>query len=195
MTTLQPPLLAPPDPRDRVPECPYVGLVPFDEAHEGYFFGRERERDLIMANLTASRFTSLYAPSGVGKSSVLRAGVVPEHRRRAEESYDDFGTAGVAVAYVSDWSGPASEMIARTILHALAQTPGASRVTPRHAATERVAEGQILGDRTIDIFHLAAPDVQIRATNAGPREFDEQSPGLWVWHWIVTQLKISTIGA
>ena len=40
------------------------------------FFGREREREIITANLLASRLTVLYGPSGVGKSSVLRAGVV-----------------------------------------------------------------------------------------------------------------------
>jgi hypothetical protein len=56
-----------------------------------------------------------------------------------------------------------------------------------------MAKGQVLRYLTIDIFHLTTPDVQIRATNTGAREFDEQSPGLWVWHRIVTQLKISTV--
>jgi hypothetical protein len=58
-----------------------------------------------------------------------------------------------------------------------------------------VAESQILWALAIHIAHLAAPDVQIRAANASPREFDENSPGLRVWHWIITQLKISTVGA
>jgi hypothetical protein len=56
-----------------------------------------------------------------------------------------------------------------------------------------MAEGQILGYLAIDIFHLTAPDVQVRATNAGPREFHQNSSGLWVWHRIVTQLEISTV--
>jgi ATP/maltotriose-dependent transcriptional regulator MalT len=43
----------------------------FDEKNAAYFFGRERESDLIVANLIASRLTLLYAPSGVGKTSVL----------------------------------------------------------------------------------------------------------------------------
>ena len=41
-----------------------------------WFFGREHEVELIMANLRASRLTLLYGASGVGKSSVLLAGVV-----------------------------------------------------------------------------------------------------------------------
>ena len=55
---------------------PYVGLAPFGEADADRFFGRDAERKRIIANLQASRFTLLYARSGVGKSSLLRAGVV-----------------------------------------------------------------------------------------------------------------------
>ena len=39
------------------------------------FFGREREREIVVANLVASRLTVLYGPSGVGKASLLRAAV------------------------------------------------------------------------------------------------------------------------
>jgi WD40 repeat protein len=55
---------------------PYVGLAPFGEQDADRFFGRDAERKRIITNLTASRFTLLYARSGVGKSSLLRAGVV-----------------------------------------------------------------------------------------------------------------------
>jgi len=55
---------------------PFRGLVPFTERDSDYFFGRAAEREIIAANLIASRLTLLYAPSGVGKSSVLLAGVV-----------------------------------------------------------------------------------------------------------------------
>lgn len=56
--------------------APYVGLAPFGEGDADRFFGRDAERKRIIANLQASRFTLLYARSGVGKSSLLRAGVV-----------------------------------------------------------------------------------------------------------------------
>ena len=56
--------------------APYVGLAPFGEGDAERFFGRDAERKRIIANLQASRFTLLYARSGVGKSSLLRAGVV-----------------------------------------------------------------------------------------------------------------------
>src|SRR3712207_9023495 len=59
--------------------CPYTTL--FRSAL--LFFGREHETEVIAANLQAARLTVLYGPSGVGKSSVLRAGVM--HRLRSEE--------------------------------------------------------------------------------------------------------------
>ena len=57
---------------------PFKGLVPFGDCDLDalFFFGREREIELIAANLLASKLTVLYGPTGVGKTSVLRAGVV-----------------------------------------------------------------------------------------------------------------------
>ena len=56
---------------------PYRGLASFGatELDGLLFFGRERETEVTTANLLASRLTVLYGPSGVGKSSLLQAGV------------------------------------------------------------------------------------------------------------------------
>src|SRR5205814_6496963 len=53
---------------------PYQGLTHFGKADEPYFFGREREREVLVAKLIVSRLTVVYGPSGVGKSSLLDAG-------------------------------------------------------------------------------------------------------------------------
>lgn len=55
--------------------CPYVGLQPYSESEQDYFFGRERDIRIISSNLYAAPLTVLYGASGVGKSSVLQAGV------------------------------------------------------------------------------------------------------------------------
>ena len=68
-----------------VSDCPYVGLVPFTADHQSYFFGRDRDIDLISANLQAFRLTLLYGPSGVGKTSILGAGVVPALRSNSDD--------------------------------------------------------------------------------------------------------------
>ena len=59
------------------PFCPYVGLQPYTEEDQEYFFGREIDIQTIAANLVTTPLTLLYGMSGVGKSSVLLAGVVP----------------------------------------------------------------------------------------------------------------------
>jgi CHASE2 domain-containing sensor protein len=60
---------------------PYVGLDYFGEEDAGLFFGRDAERKRIIGNLRASPLTLLYAESGVGKSSLLRAGVASRLRQ------------------------------------------------------------------------------------------------------------------
>jgi tetratricopeptide (TPR) repeat protein len=76
--------------------CPYKGLEPYTEDDRAYFFGRERDQEIIASNLYAVRLTVLYGPSGVGKSSVLRAGVAP----RLEQ------TPRTVVVYSRDWQDP-----------------------------------------------------------------------------------------
>lgn len=71
---------------------PYLGLRPFEASDAPFFFGRRREVSLLAANLRASRTTLVYGESGVGKSSLLRAGLGPELAERSacsrEEGYE-----------------------------------------------------------------------------------------------------------
>ncbi|MDQ3857936.1 MAG: hypothetical protein M3327_05735 [Actinomycetota bacterium] len=66
--------------------CPYKGLLPFEPEDRELFFGREQLVDSIAARLTSSSFIAVVGPSGSGKSSLVRAGVVPALQRasRAE---------------------------------------------------------------------------------------------------------------
>ena len=57
------------------PECPYVGLAPFEAAHADYFFGRTLDSTVLADNVLARRLAVLYGASGVGKSSVLNVGL------------------------------------------------------------------------------------------------------------------------
>jgi tetratricopeptide (TPR) repeat protein len=57
--------------------CPYKGLQPYTEQDRTFFFGRDRDQQIIISNLYAARLTILYGASGIGKSSVLLAGAVP----------------------------------------------------------------------------------------------------------------------
>jgi DNA-binding SARP family transcriptional activator/WD40 repeat protein len=57
--------------------CPFRGLAPFDAAQSEYFFGRERLVAGLVARLVGSTRLAVFGPSGSGKSSVLRAGLLP----------------------------------------------------------------------------------------------------------------------
>ena len=86
------------------PSSPYKGLAPFEDSALDalLFFGRERDSEVIAANLMASRLTVLFGPTGVGKTSVLRAGVA--YRLRQE--------TGVDVRVHSSWIGDPEEALA-----------------------------------------------------------------------------------
>jgi len=56
---------------------PYPGLAAFTENDAEFFFGREAEVAQMWRKLTSRRLLAVIGPSGVGKSSMLRAGVVP----------------------------------------------------------------------------------------------------------------------
>ena len=64
--------------------CPYKGLVPFQPDDEEIFFGREQLVDDLVGRLEEAPFLAVVGPSGSGKSSLVRAGVVPALRRGDE---------------------------------------------------------------------------------------------------------------
>src|SRR5262249_40446113 len=57
--------------------CPYVGLRAFQPDDAEYFFGREALVAELLARLAESSLLVVTGPSGSGKSSVVRAGLVP----------------------------------------------------------------------------------------------------------------------
>jgi WD40 repeat protein len=85
------------------PACPYKGLDSYAEADRDYFFARDSFRDLVVANLMASRLTVLYGPSGVGKSSLLQAGVMPLLRQAGEGAFSFLAVEDTIVVYCNSW--------------------------------------------------------------------------------------------
>ena len=62
-------------------ENPWPGLLPFREADWKYFHGRDFETDLLYRKVERERLTVLFGLSGLGKSSILQAGLFPLLRR------------------------------------------------------------------------------------------------------------------
>ena len=63
-------------PRPFSGECPYKGLEVFEEEDAGLFFGRERLVDELIGRVKESRAVFITGPSGSGKSSLVRAGLI-----------------------------------------------------------------------------------------------------------------------
>src|SRR5262249_3246238 len=63
--------------------CPFKGLASFDRSDAEYFCGRERMVSDLVARLAESTFVGVVGPSGIGKSSLLRAGVLSALKRGA----------------------------------------------------------------------------------------------------------------
>src|SRR5579871_5152257 len=56
---------------------PFPGLRAFEADEEHLFFGRESQVDELLAHLRRARFVAVVGASGSGKSSLVRAGLLP----------------------------------------------------------------------------------------------------------------------
>ena len=56
---------------------PYPGLRPFQPEEAHLFFGREAQVEDMLARLEDHRFLAVVGTSGCGKSSLVRAGLIP----------------------------------------------------------------------------------------------------------------------
>ncbi|MGK5500802.1 nSTAND1 domain-containing NTPase [Streptomyces sp. URMC 125] len=63
---------------------PYRGLARFEPDDAPLFFGRDRLADRLAGLTRRHRFTAVFGPSGSGKSSLLRAGLIPRLRRAGD---------------------------------------------------------------------------------------------------------------
>jgi WD40 repeat protein len=114
----------------RAPASPYKGLSAFEDSDLDalLFFGRERENEIVVANLIASRLTVLYGPSGVGKSSLLRASVARSLRELPEEPL---------VVVFSRWSEDPDAALAEAVAESGGGRNGSTVAALEHAQAER----------------------------------------------------------
>ena len=96
---------------------PYRGLETFREEDAELFFGRDREVQRVLEQLDTSRFVSVLGSSGSGKSSLVRAGVIPRLR-------------GGAVSGIVDWTvsvlRPGAKPLEALAIDIAGTTPGRS---------------------------------------------------------------------
>ncbi len=92
---------------------PYPGLLPFTESDAENFFGREAEIAALWRKIASRRLLAVVGPSGVGKSSLVRAGVVaraPTGWRAVVCQPGEEPFLALARALAADLAGDAEEM-------------------------------------------------------------------------------------
>jgi len=90
---------------------PWLGLASFTEETREYFYGREEEVAELARRVQRKLLTVLFGQSGLGKTSILRAGLVPRLRAQG------YCPIYVRIAYAKEAPAPAEqikEAIART---------------------------------------------------------------------------------
>ena len=123
-------------------DCPYAGLMPFTEEQADFFFGREAEREIITANLMASRLTLLYGPSGVGKSSVLNAGVA--HHLREDQARTARGKPEFGIVIFRTWRDDPLAGLERAIGREIGRAAAGNTFGDRLVNATEAVEGDLL---------------------------------------------------
>lgn len=95
----------------QTPVEPYPGLRPYRETEKDNFFGRETDAAILIDKVLTNRFTLLFAASGVGKSSLLQAAVIPRLKSSLGEN--------LVVVYHSDWVSETVQTVKAAVLEAL----------------------------------------------------------------------------
>ncbi|MFF3276037.1 hypothetical protein ACFYWU_34650 [Streptomyces chrestomyceticus] len=150
-----------PEPANDDGDCPYVGLAPFQFEDAARFFGRNALVHDLVDRVCGQRFVALFGASGSGKSSILRAGLLPHFH-----VHGPAGTTEWPTLLLTPGPHPLEECAARlaaltgrsaTALHdELRDEPRALHLTALQILTDRPADAELLlvVDQFEEVFTL-----------------------------------------
>jgi WD40 repeat protein len=159
-----------PDPTDPGPRwsgCPYRGLLPYEQAHETVFRGRERLTAELTGKLAGAGIVMVTGASGAGKTSLLQAGLIPALARGMQVP----GSASWPVVSLTATGHPLTDLAAGlatvgggdpvAIRRMLADAPGETHLLIREtllAAPGDAARLVLIVDQFEQVFAAAGPD-------------------------------------
>ncbi|MEV6601458.1 hypothetical protein AB0M36_32085 [Actinoplanes sp. NPDC051346] len=165
-------------------EPPYRGLASYEPDDAAWFFGRERLVNELLDSLASRRVLAVFGASGSGKSSVLRAGVLPRVTEGALSSESGTGwptalmtpgadpVAELARAVAASLPGGATDLAKNLAMHRstalateLVHDPGAVDVAVREALAGEPDDVELLlvVDQFEEVFTLCVDESRRRA--------------------------------
>ena len=146
---------------------PYPGLAAFTEKDAAHFFGREGEVAALWEKIRGRKLLAVIGPSGVGKTSFLRAGVIPARPEGWAAVHVTPGSnpaLGLARALTPDLAGDAEAMA--DLLSGVAELTQLGQERRVVAAVkrwrDRRAEALLVIDQFEELFTLNPPETQQR---------------------------------
>jgi eukaryotic-like serine/threonine-protein kinase len=155
---------------------PYPGLAAFQEADADRFFGRGVDALTVVTRLREHPLAAIVGASGVGKSSFVRAGVVPG-LRASGESWEALilrpgrtplqSLATVLLPLVAGARSPAANPAdVRRLADTLRASPGHAGEILRSHAAARSRRLLLFVDQLEELYTLVADDAERRAFTA-----------------------------
>jgi hypothetical protein len=146
---------------------PYPGLQSFTEKEAAIFFGREREVEELWGRIRSRKLLAVIGPSGVGKTSFLRAGVIASRPGGWAAVHATLGSnpaLGLAQALTPELVGDADVM--KDLLRGLSEVTQTGEADPTLSALRRWrsrhAEALFVVDQLEELFTLNPPETQAR---------------------------------
>jgi serine/threonine protein kinase len=160
----------------RSDESPYTGLTAFQESDAGRFFGRAREVGTVLARLHSAPLLGIVGPSGVGKSSFVRAGIIPALKHSGDPweamvirpgRHPMAALANIVAPMGTSQSAELADQLTehQSALHRLYEEPGYLGTVLRHRARTHDRKLVLFVDQFEELFTLIRdPDERLAFT-------------------------------
>jgi WD40 repeat protein len=149
--------------------CPFKGLAAFQPEDAGFFFGREGLVAGLMPRLAETPFLGVVGPSGSGKSSAVRAGLLPAVWKGALP-----GSRSWKTVVMTPGAHPIEELAVRipaleglaavSLAHDLREDPRALRVAVQRVLLDAPDDARLLlvVDQFEEVFTLCQDEAERR---------------------------------
>lgn len=145
--------------------APYLGLASYTEQHSDLFFGRGSLTRDLLEQLTSGRFLVVFGPSGSGKSSLLRAGLLAAVQRTGQWETMLLTPGNRPVTRLAERLAPLAGMAAGELEGELLAGPRALHTAVAHTLPED-AEMLLVVDQFEEVFTTGDPHQSDRFVDA-----------------------------